>query len=425
MASNTALRISVNWPRYFPCPDFLTSRQDGTAPAAVVQRTYLHSEACNISDSTGKPAAAIVEQRASTAVVVVSGDWDLHAAPPQAAAITTALGDKPASLQFDCTKLGTWDSALPIYLMNLVQAAQTDGIDIDYAGLPEGAQRLVRLAFAVGEPEGASRGKASNGWLHGVGEACLNGYALAKELLRFVGELVLSLQHLVRGTAGFQRADVMVAIQEAGAEAFPIVSLISFLIGMIFAFVGVMQLEAFGAGIYTADLVAVAMVREMAPIMTGIMMAGRTGAGYAAHLGTMKVNEEIDALTTLGINPIDFLVLPRVIALVIMMPLLTLYGSLMGILGGMVVGLSMLDASLVQYAVQTEKAVGLNSLFGGLFKALVYGFLVAVAGCQQGMACGSSAMAVGQATTRAVVNGIVMIVISASVLTIIYINLEI
>lgn len=358
-------------------------------------------------------------------VVILSGDWDLQATSPRTADIPSMLDGAPGSLRFDCAELGTWDSALPVYLMNLVQAARAAGIDVDYDGLPEGAQRLVRLAFAVGEPEGASRAATQPSWLRDVGEACLKLTALSAELLRFVGELVLSLKRLVRGKAGFQRADVMVAIQEAGAEAFPIVSLISFLIGMIFAFVGVMQLEAFGAGIYTADLVAVAMVREMAPIMTGIMMAGRTGAGYAAHLGTMKVNEEIDALTTLGINPIDFLVLPRVIALVIMMPLLTLYGSLMGIIGGMVVGLSMLDASLVQYAVQTENAVGLNSLFGGLFKALVYGFLVAVAGCQQGIACGSSAMAVGQATTRAVVNGIVMIVISASVLTIIYINLEI
>ncbi len=385
----------------------------------------MNNEARNIRDSTGNPAAASLEQRDGTAVVILSGDWDLECTPPPPPAVTGTPGAAPGSLRFDCTQLGTWDSALPVYLMNLVQDARAGGIDVDYDGLPEGAQRLVRLAFAVDEPEGASRTGAHGGWLHDVGEACLNIYALGKELLHFVGELMLSLQRLVRGKAGFQRADVLVAIQEAGAEAFPIVSLISFLIGMIFAFVGVMQLEAFGAGIYTADLVAVAMVREMAPIMTGIMMAGRTGAGYAAHLGTMKVNEEIDALTTLGINPIDFLVLPRVLALVIMMPLLTLYGSLMGIIGGMVVGLSMLDASFVQYAVQTENAVGLNSLFGGLFKALVYGFLVAVAGCQQGIACGSSAMAVGQATTRAVVNGIVMIVISASILTIIYINLEI
>jgi len=203
------------------------------------------------------------------------------------------------------------------------------------------------------------------------------------------------------------------------------VSVLSFLIGMIFAFVGVMQLRAFGAGIYTADLVAVAMFREMAPIMTAIILAGRTGAAYAAEIGTMKVNEEIDALTTLGIEPVDFLVTPRLIALVTMIPLLTMYASVMGVLGGMSVSLVMLDVSFVQYVRQTIDAVGFNSLFGGLFKCVVYGAFVALAGCQQGMACGGSAMAVGQATTRAVVTGIVLIVVSASVLTVIYVNLGI
>ncbi len=221
------------------------------------------------------------------------------------------------------------------------------------------------------------------------------------------------------------RSDLVLYFQEAGAEALPIVSLISFLIGMIFAFVGVKQLSLFGAGIYTADLVAVAMVREMAAIMTAIIMAGRTGAAYAAQIGTMKVNEEVDALSTLGVNPIDFLVTPRIIALVVMMPLLTMYSSLMGILGGTLVGLMMLDVSLVQYTQQTISAVEMNSLLGGLFKSLVYGSLVALAGCQQGMACGSSAMAVGQSTTRAVVLGIVLIVVSAAILTVIYINLGI
>jgi phospholipid/cholesterol/gamma-HCH transport system permease protein len=230
---------------------------------------------------------------------------------------------------------------------------------------------------------------------------------------------------MARGRATYQRPDLLVAIQEAGAESLPIVSLISFLIGMIFAFVGVRQLEQFGAGIYVADLVAVAMVREMAPIMTAIIMAGRTGAAYAAGLGTMKVNEEIDALSSMGVDPIDFLVLPRLVALIIMLPLLALYGSLLGILGGAAVSLVMLDVSFVQYVAQTADSMGLSSLLGGVFKAFVYGSLVAVAGCQQGMACGDSAMAVGQATTRAVVMGIVLIIVSAAILTVIYITLDI
>ena len=273
--------------------------------------------------------------------------------------------------------------------------------------------------------EGARRTFRKKGFLELLGERVQSGIEGGRELLTFTGELVLSVGRYIRGKATFQRSDVTQYVQEAGAEALPIVSLICFLIGMIFAFVGVMQLEMFGAGIYTANLVAIAMVREMSAIMTAIIMAGRTGASYAAQIGTMKVNEEIDALTTLGMNPIDFLVTPRVFALIIMMPLLTMYASLMGIIGGMMVGVTMLDISLTQYVAQTLDAVHLNSLFGGLFKSIVYGTLVALAGCQQGMACGNSALAVGQCTTRAVVMGIVLIVVSASILTVIYINLGI
>jgi phospholipid/cholesterol/gamma-HCH transport system permease protein len=331
----------------------------------------------------------------------------------------------PARLEFESSGLGDWDTGLLTTVLHIYRSAEANEVAIDGAGLPEGAQRLVGLALAVREREGAARTESREGLLTQVGRATLEQAQSIRDLVTFIGELVLSFGRFIRGKAGYQKSDLIMVIQEAGAEALPIVSLISFLIGMIFAFVGVMQLKAFGAGIYTANLVAVAMVREMAPIMTAIIMAGRTGAAYAAHLGTMKVNEEIDALTTMGVSPMDFLVLPRVVALVLMMPLLTMWGSLLGILGGMAVGMAMLDVSFIQYAEQTKDSMGLNSLFGGLFKSLVYGSLVAVAGCQQGMACGGSAMAVGQATTKAVVMGIVLIILSASVLTVIYINLGI
>jgi len=328
-------------------------------------------------------------------------------------------------VSFDTSTLGDWDTGLVKSLIAIAKVARANEVEVNDAGLPEGARRLVSLAFAVKEREGARRVFKRKKFLEQVGEGVTASLESGRALLTFTGELVLSCARFLRGKATFQRSDVTQYIQEAGAEALPIVSLICFLIGMIFAFVGVMQLQLFGAGIYTADLVAVAMIREMSAIMTGIIMAGRTGAAYAAQIGTMKVNEEIDALTTLGMNPIDFLVTPRVLALIVMMPLLTMYASLMGILGGAVVGLSMLDVSLLQYTTQTVEAVGLNSLLGGLFKSVVYGSLVALAGCQQGMACGNSALAVGQCTTRAVVMGIVLIVVSASILTIIYINLGI
>jgi phospholipid/cholesterol/gamma-HCH transport system permease protein len=359
--------------------------------------------------------------------VGLSGDWLLGRELPGPDPILDRLRQtpKPGALEFDAGALGDWDTGLVKALIAIHRSAEANGVTVDDTGLPEGARRLLELAFAVKEREGARRTADEKGFFEQVGENVLGAWSSGRELISFLGELIYSFRRFMSGKATYLRSDVVQHIQEAGAEAFPIVSLISFLIGMIFAFVGVMQLNLFGAGIYTADLVAVAMVREMAAIMTAIIMAGRTGAAYAAQIGTMKVNEEIDALTTLGVNPIDFLVTPRVIALIVMMPLLTMYASLMGIIGGMAVGLIMLDVSLVQYVEQTINAVGLNSLFGGLFKCIVYGTLVALAGCQQGMACGSSAMAVGQSTTKAVVMGIVLIVVSASILTVIYINLGI
>jgi phospholipid/cholesterol/gamma-HCH transport system permease protein len=366
----------------------------------------------------------------NTLVVTFCGDWLLGTGLPSAKQVLQQLQQLkhipgPATVSFNTSELGEWDTGLIIVLIELHREATNRDADFDAAGLPDGARRLLDLAFAVAEREGARRHVKRKRFFERAGENVLEVAEGGKDLLTFTGELVLSLGRYARGTATYLRSDLMQYIQEAGAEAFAIVSVISFLIGMIFAFVGVMQLNMFGAGIYTADLVAVAMVREMAPIMTAIIMAGRTGAAYAAQLGTMKVNEEIEALETLGMQPIDFLVTPRVIALVLMMPLLTMYGSLMGILGGLAVGVIMLDISLVQYVTQTVGAVGLNSLFGGLFKSIVYGSLVALAGCQQGMACGNSALAVGQSTTKAVVMGIVLIVVSASILTVIYINVGI
>ena len=372
-------------------------------------------------------ALSVTEGQQGSLLVSLSGDWLLGAELPDPDPVLDRLQrpPRPASVAFDTQSLGEWDTGLVKTLIEIRHSAGTSDVAIDDAGLPTGARRLVALAFAVEEREGARRVVKQKSFLERVGESALAALTSGRELLTFTGELVLSCGRLLRGKATYQRSDLVQYIQEAGADAFPIVSLITFLIGMIFAFVGYMQLQLFGAGIYTADLVAVAMVREMSAIMTGILMAGRTGAAYAAQIGTMKVNEEVDALTTMGMNPFDFLVTPRVLALIVMMPLLTLYGSLMGILGGTAVGLLMLDVSLLQYVNQTIQAVHLNSLFGGLFKSIVYGILVALAGCQQGMACGSSALAVGQCTTKAVVMGIVLIVVSASILTVIYINLGI
>ncbi len=376
---------------------------------------------------TQPPTVTLLRTDDGALRVRLAGDWLMSGALPAPDPVLDEIrgASGPRRVEFDGAELGRWDTALLTRLVVIRRAAEAAGVPVADDQLPAGARRLLGLAFAVKEREDARRAVSHRSLPEQVGLATLGIRAALGDLVKFVGVCAQSVARMARGRAVYQRSDLLLAIQEAGAESLPIVSLISFLIGMIFAFVGVRQLEQFGAGIYVADLVAVAMVREMAPIMTAIIMAGRTGAAYAAGLGTMKVNEEIDALSSMGVDPVDFLVLPRLVALIIMVPLLSLYGSLLGILGGAVVSLVMMDVGFVQYMAQTADSMGLSSLLGGVFKAFVYGSLVALAGCQQGMACGGSAQAVGEATTRAVVMGIVLIIVSAAILTVIYINLDI
>ena len=214
-------------------------------------------------------------------------------------------------------------------------------------------------------------------------------------------------------------------IEQVGPRALPIVSVISFLVGLILAYLGADQLKLVGAQVFIADLVAIGMVREVGALMTGIIIAGRTGAAFAAQLGTMQVNEEIDAFRTLGISPVDFLVLPRMLALMLMVPLLTLSSGFVGMFAGLVVSVTIFDISLFEYYNETLRALELKHFWVGLSKGTVYGAMVAFAGCLRGMQCGRSAEAVGEAATSAVVTGILLITIAASVMTIVYYQLDI
>jgi phospholipid/cholesterol/gamma-HCH transport system permease protein len=200
---------------------------------------------------------------------------------------------------------------------------------------------------------------------------------------------------------------------------------ISFLVGLILAYLGADQLRLVGAQIFIADLVAIGMVREIGALMTGIIIAGRTGAAFAAQLGTMQVNEETDALLTLGIPPVDYLVLPRILALMLMVPLLTLYASFVGMLAGMLISNIIFDIGVFEYYNETLRALELKHFYVGLSKGVVYGAVVAYSGCLRGIQCGRSAEAVGEAATSAVVTGILLITISASILTVIYYQLGI
>ncbi len=352
----------------------------------------------------------------------LSGSWMLQTGVPGADESLRQLrsGTAIRRVAFDASEMRGWDSGLLTWLLALADYCNTHAIDIDSSGLPDGVVRLLALACAVPPREGAQRSVRKKSLISDIGNDTLDAARITGEFMRFFGESVLSLLNLLRGRAVYRRSDLWLIIQDAGVRALPIVSLVSFLVGLILAFVGAIQLQNFGAGIYVADLVGIAMTREMAAIMTGIIMAGRTGAAYAAELGSMSVNEEIDALQTCGFSAMEFLVLPRMLALMLMMPLLAVYADLMGILGGAVVAVAILDLTWLEYFIQVTKAVSLADFSVGIFMSMVFGIIVAVIGCLNGIKCGRNSQAVGMATTSAVVSAIVMIVIASAVLTVIF-----
>ncbi|MCL6621199.1 MAG: ABC transporter permease [Syntrophobacterales bacterium] len=358
---------------------------------------------------------------ADTLQVILAGDWTLGGELPGTAEVerTLAAAAPVRTVTFDSRGLGHWDTGLLTFLLHLEQVCTRHRIRLDREGLPPGAKRLLELAAAVPEKKDARPPEGRVSFFDFLGQEVVRFGRAAAELLEFIGEATVAVIRLVRGRARFRRADLSLYMQAAGVQALPIVSLICFLVGLILAFIGAIQLKLFGAQIYVADLVGIAMVRLMAAIMTGIVMAGRTGGAFAAQLGTMQVNQEIDALKTLGICPMEFLVLPRMLALALMMPLLCLYANVMGILGGMVVGVGLLGLGLVPYYTQTVQAVGLWNLGIGLFSGTVFGVIVALAGCMRGMQCGRSAAAVGEAATSAVVTAIVGIIVATAAITVI------
>ena len=353
--------------------------------------------------------------------VTLSGKWQLTDTLPSVDIVWKEIEASPeiARVNFDSGDLIGWDSGLLTFLLTVIDYCSKRGIEVNREGLPPGVNRLLDLASAVPERKGARRGTERVSFLERTGEAAISLWRSNLEMLAFIGETFTAFMRLFTGKSRFRGSDLMLIIQECSAEALPIVSLISLLVGLILAFVGAIQLKLFGAQIFVADLVGIGMVRAMGAIMTGIIMAGRTGASFAATIGTMQVNEEIDALQTTGVSPIDFLVLPRMLALSIMMPLLVIYADLMGILGGLIVGVFGLDLNIVEYYNETTKAVSLTNFWIGLFSGFVYGILVALSGCMRGMQCGRSASAVGDATTSAVVTGIVSIVVATAVITVI------
>ncbi|OGP62310.1 MAG: hypothetical protein A2169_06595 [Deltaproteobacteria bacterium RBG_13_47_9] len=368
---------------------------------------------------TSTPGITFIQVSDDTLQISLTGEWRLREELPSLNDVNRQIVGSTAikRIFFNTESLTGWDSGLLTFIVNVIDYCTQNNISLDKEGLPEGVRRLLDLASAVPERKGVRREAKHIPILAKVGESAIIFWRSAKEMLAFIGEAAIAFVKMLAGRAKFRTHDLFLTIQESGAQALPIVSLITVLVGLILAFVGAIQLRMFGAQIYVANIVGIAMVRVMGAIMTGIIMAGRTGAAFAAQLGTMQTNEEIDALKTIGISPMEFLVLPRMLALMLMMPLLCVYADLMGILGGFIVGVGMLDITPMQYYNQTRDAVNLTNILIGLFHSAVFGVLVALSGCLRGMQCGRSASAVGEATTSAVVTAIVSIIIATAIIT--------
>ncbi len=360
------------------------------------------------------PEFSVSPTGTGTLTISFCGSWTIDDAIPDVAGLQSQLQGQAASktIAFNTENLKKWDSGLLTFLADLKDYCDRNRIAMDGSGLPEGVYRLLKLAYAVPEKKGARKQRTVEPFFQKVGRNTVQLGRTAGEFLAFLGDATLSFSRLLRGEATFPRADFMAILVDCGSSALPIVSLISLLVGLILAFVGAIQLEMFGAQIYVANLVGVATAREMGAMMTAIIMAGRTGAAFAAQLGTMQVNEEIDALRTFGVEPMDFLVLPRMLALILMMPILCLYADLLGLAGGAIVGVGMLDISMEQYIQQTISGLTVTDFLVGLVKSVIYGIIVALSGCLRGMQCGRSASAVGLAATSAVVMGIVLIIVT-------------
>lgn len=367
---------------------------------------------------------AVRRREGETLILEISGTWQRDGEP------VTESGDSQADPVgcYNVAALGEFDTSLPAYLYGLCRPSgwtpSEDHQAPSFNGLPADLRGLLELALSVPEEVSNQGDSKPSSEIRQLGAISMAAWGHVRDLANFTGRTVISLVRLCSGRAHFRSSDFWLVLQQCGVQALPIVSLISFLIGIILAFVGNVQLSNFGANLFVADLVGIAMVREMGVVMTAIIMSGRTGAAFAAHIGSMKANEEIDALRTFGFDPFDFLVLPRILALIAMMPVLTIYANIVGILGGMLVG-AFVGIPPALYWAETLTSVDLTNSFLGVLKSIVFGAAIAINGCMQGMVAENSSAAVGEATTRAVVASITAVIVLDSAFAVAFTLLDI
>ncbi|MBD5398123.1 ABC transporter permease [bacterium] len=325
----------------------------------------------------------------------------------------------PEKIIINAINLKSWDSTLAIFITDIYKITKQKNINIENKNF---SQDLITLLSLVNKPQiKPSIPKVKKlDFLSNIGNSFLILITKIKDVLKFLKQTLLSIGRTINGTVVMRPIDFFFALDDCGPKAIGIVSLISFMVGLILAFVGAIQLKLFGAEIYIATLVSIGMTRIMGAIMTGIIMAGRTGSSYAATIGTMQVNEELDAMKTMGISRIDFLLIPRLLALTIAMPFLTILSDIMGIIGGGFVGIILLDIPCLEYLKYTTQSFTTTNFLVGLFHGLAYAIIIALCGCYYGLNCGRDADSVGQTTTKAVVSSIVWMIVITGIITVIF-----
>ena len=348
--------------------------------------------------------------------ITLSGVWRITESRPSWTELLAKRNPKIVKVRI--ADLERWDSSLLLFLFEVQQWCYVTGAGCDLETLPEKIRALlaqISASHATSVPFDRSQN-----FFALVGSATMSLGRKTKEISQFVGECVIGAVRLVKSPHKFRWRDCIYEMQQCGAMSLPIVSLISFLVGVTLAYTGALVLRQYGGDIYVADLIGLAVVREMGAVMTGVVLAGRTGAAFAATLGNMKANEEIDALETLGISSVDFLVLPRLVALGIMMPLLTLYADALGILGGMAVAAGVLNIPPTAYWVEMGTIVTLSDVSAGVIKAVSFGLIIGLSGCLRGLQAERSAAGVGRAATSAVVTSILLIVVFDAVFAVLF-----
>ncbi|MBU1696740.1 MAG: MlaE family lipid ABC transporter permease subunit [Proteobacteria bacterium] len=324
------------------------------------------------------------------------------------------------NLTLDLEKVNYLDTAGATFIYHIETLARTRGVkDILIVNLKQEFSPLIELAKSIKQKDFSDQTPKKLFFVENKGKNLSDTLSETKEFITYIGEITWALIQSLKHPKTIRWADTFLVAERAGVDALPIVALISFIVGLVMAFQAAIPMRMFGAELYVANLIGIAMIRELGPLMTAIVLAGRSASAFAAEIGTMRINEEIDALTVMGLDPIRFLIVPRVIALTIITPLLTIFSNLVGILGGALV-ITSLGYPIISYYNQIASFVEWNDFAGGLVKCFVFGILIATSGCIRGYQTQSGPSAVGVSTTRAVVTGIILIAVFDGIFSIIY-----